>query len=70
MFGGIKVLLVGDFNQKKPVGQLLIASLIDLIQNKYNNEIQSNINTIIETNSEDDGFMLVTQHGKKRKKKT
>ena len=69
LFGGIKVLLVGDFNQKKPVGQLLTASLIDLIQNKYNYELQSNIKSIIETDSEDDGFMLVAQHSNKKKKK-
>ena len=69
LFGGIKVLLVGDFNQKKPVGQLLTASLIDWVQNKYNNEIQSNINTVIESDPENDGFMQVTHLHKKRRKK-
>ena len=68
-FGGIPVLLVGDFNQKKPIGQLATTSLLELIKNKYEMKLQQEMNDILSDESNDDGFMNVTQYQKKRKRK-
>ena len=64
-FGGIPVLLVGDFNQKKPIGQLATTSLLELIKNKYEMKLQQEMNNIFSDESNDDGFMNVTQYQKK-----
>ena len=68
-FGGIPVLLVGDFNQKKPIGQLATTSLLELIKNKYEMKLQQEMNDILSDESNDDRFMNVTQYQKKRKRK-
>ena len=68
-FGGIPVLLVGDFNQKKPIGQLATTSLLELIKNKYEMKLQQEMNNILSDESNDDGFMNVTQYQKKRNRK-
>ena len=68
-FGSIPVLLVGDFNQKKPIGQLATTSLLELIKNKYEMKLQQEMNDILSDESNDDGFMNVTQYQKKRKRK-
>ena len=46
LFGGIPVLLVGDFNQKKPIGELATKSLLDLVKNKYDYDTKTKINNI------------------------
>ena len=68
-FGGIPVLLVGDFNQKKPIGQLATTSLLEWIKNKYEMKLQQEMDDILSDESNDDGFMNVTQYQKKRKRK-
>ena len=68
-FGGIPVLLVGDFNQKTPIGQLATTSLLEWIKNKYEMKLQQEMDDILSDESNDDGFMNVTQYQKKRKRK-
>ena len=69
LFGGIPVLLVGDFNQKKPIGELATKSLLDLVKNKYDYDTRTKINNIASNECDDDGFMLVNYSPRKKKKK-
>ena len=57
LFGGIPVLLVGDFNQKKPIGELATKSLLDLVKNKYDYDTRTKINDIVSNEYDDDSFM-------------
>lgn len=47
-FGGIPVLLVGDYNQKEPVGELATTSLMTYVQNKHQLEV---VDTMSEQNN-------------------
>ena len=69
LFVGIPVLLVGDFNQKKPIGELATKSLLDLVKNKYDYDTRIKINNIASNECDDDGFMLVNYSPRKKKKK-
>ena len=33
LFGGVKIILVGDYNQKKPVGEIATTSLMKFVEN-------------------------------------
>ena len=69
LLGGILVLLVGNFNQKKPIGELATKSLLELVKNKYEYNIRTEINGITLNECDDDGFMLFNYSPRKKKKK-
>ena len=69
LFGGIPVLLVSDFNQKKPIGKLATKSLLELVKNKHEYNITTEINDIVSNECDDDGFMIVDYSSRKNRKK-
>ena len=69
LFGGIPVLLVRDFNQKKPIGELATKSLLELVKNKHKYNIRTEINDIVLNEYDDNGFMIVDYSSRKKRKK-
>ena len=70
LFRGISVLLIGDFNQKKLIGELATKSLLDLVKNKYDYDTRTKINNIASNECDDDGFILVNYSQGKKEKRT
>ena len=69
LFRGIQVLLISEFNQKKPISKLETKSLLELFNNKYEYNIRTKINNITSNECDDDGFILADYSSSKKKKK-
>lgn len=67
-FGGIPDLLVDDFNQKQPIGQLATTSLLKQVKNKYEMKIQLDINDNFSDRLNNNSYMKVSQCQKKKEK--